>query len=1087
MRNKSHEANTAVAFLATLALVAPVFGESAHPVEPKTLDIRPQSVSSALRTFAEQTGMQLIFTESDIGSAATAGVSGNLSPHDALAALLRGTGLQFEITANNVIVVRRPQPLSQVQGVGGDAPSIDSGAAVNAQPSLSRADQADENEAASEDPGRPDADEEEVEAVQMPEILVRGSRSLNGDIRRTSDDIQPYVVFSAKSIERSQASNVEEFLRMRLPMNTEMRPLSQSDSRLGDTRSSINLRGLGQNQTLILVDGRRMPGVARYGGFEQPDINGIPIAAVERIEVLPSSASGIYGGSATGGVVNVILKRDYSGLEVGVNYGNTFDTIAGNRRVDLSGGLNFGGGNTRLSFAASHSDSQPLQAGDRDLAARSRALRMANDPLAFINEGIPLSSTTPNIRSANGSDLVLKDGTPLNSPVTFVPIGYTGGDGGAALVANAGHYNLEFPDDLRGTRATLLNAPTVNSVSATLRHEFTENFEAYLDTALLKNYGRAYSSVLPVRVLLPATAPNNPFTQRISVSFPTQGVSYTSNTESETLHSVAGAIARLPHEWSVNASYGWDRSRYQSKFIYGIDAAGFRSLSTGLPPPAPDTRPALDVLSGVQLDFAPYLSGAAGSDINGPNDSVLKIGQLRLSGPIFKLPGGSTVLSALLERRDEIARSAFAVQRSGIADDTIRYVFQPEQSQAVNSAYLEANAPIVSALNARPWLQNLELQASIRRDAYATHAAQGIDLPLVVPDRTPPPEDQLVRSTNDISSVDYTVGFRAAPIDDLTLRASYGTGFLPPAVSQIVPTSFLYDFGDEYAVDPKRGGDSPGASPVGIVPFTLLSDGNPALKPETSRSLSVGLILTPRFAPGLRLSVDYTKIKKANEITFINADFLLAHEDSFPGRVVRGPNLPGDDPSWAGPVIELNDTLVNLATSTVKAYDFQLEYTRRTERLGSFNLFSVATMQKELRQKPLPDGETFERVGVAGGPLKLSGSAGLAWSDGPWGASWNMQYFNSYCLKEECEFAPLQGSAKIPSVTYHDILLSYQIGEENAFKISLGVQNVFNQIPPILAEDRTAFPGGSYSPYGADPRLRRFSLTLRKTFGSSGR
>ena len=76
-----------------------------------------------------------------------------------------------------------------------------------------------------------------------------------------------------------------------------------------NTYSAINLRGLGTDETLILVDGRRMPGISLSGERLQPDINGIPLAAVERIEVLPSTAGGIYGGSAVGGVVNVIDTR----------------------------------------------------------------------------------------------------------------------------------------------------------------------------------------------------------------------------------------------------------------------------------------------------------------------------------------------------------------------------------------------------------------------------------------------------------------------------------------------------------------------------------------------------------------------------------------------------------------------------------------------------------------------------------------------------------------------------------------------------------------------------------------------------------
>src|SRR5262249_10456959 len=133
----------------------------------------------------------------------------------------------------------------------------------------------------------------------IPEILVEGSRSLNTDIRRSEDSPQPYVVFEREEIQRSQSINLGDFLSARLPMNTSAAQYSGFVNGASVT-SSVNLRGLGTNQTLILVDGRRMPGWSSQSTPSQADLNGIPLSAIERIEVLPSTAGGIYGGSATG-------------------------------------------------------------------------------------------------------------------------------------------------------------------------------------------------------------------------------------------------------------------------------------------------------------------------------------------------------------------------------------------------------------------------------------------------------------------------------------------------------------------------------------------------------------------------------------------------------------------------------------------------------------------------------------------------------------------------------------------------------------------------------------------------------------------
>src|SRR5207237_8614471 len=131
-----------------------------------------------------------------------------------------------------------------------------------------------------------------------------GSRSQNIDIRRTQNDAQPYVVFNSKDIERSGAATAEEFLKQRLTANSVTETASQGfDTPLGlngGGASAINLRGLGANETLVLIDGRRVAPsyVQALGG--QPDINGIPVSAIDRVEVLPTSASAIYGGVAMG-------------------------------------------------------------------------------------------------------------------------------------------------------------------------------------------------------------------------------------------------------------------------------------------------------------------------------------------------------------------------------------------------------------------------------------------------------------------------------------------------------------------------------------------------------------------------------------------------------------------------------------------------------------------------------------------------------------------------------------------------------------------------------------------------------------------
>src|SRR5690606_28410456 len=135
---------------------------------------------------------------------------------------------------------------------------------------------------------------------------------------------------------------------------------------------------------------------------------------------------------------------------------------------------------------------------------------------------------------------------------------------------------------------------------------------------------------------------------------------------------------------------------------------------------------------------------------------------------------------------------------------------------------------------------------------------------------------------------DYTLGLRYAPFASIALRASFSTGFLPPSVTQIAPRVY-YEGTAEPGMfglfDRRRGDEDLGEAGV---PFTFLIDGNPDLRPEQSRSFSAGIIFTPQFMPGLRLSVDYTRIRKDDEIqSILDWQYFLDHEEKFPDRIVR--------------------------------------------------------------------------------------------------------------------------------------------------------------------------------------------------------
>src|SRR5262249_42536634 len=152
-------------------------------------------------------------------------------------------------------------------------------------------------------------------------------------------------------------------------------------------------------------------------------------------------------------------------------------------------------------------------------------------------------------------------------------------------------------------------------------------------------------------------------------------------------------------------------------------------------------------------------------------------------------------------------------------------------------------------------------------------------------------------------------------------------------------------------------------------------------------------IFEPSFIDGLRVSVDYTRIEKTDEINGLQIQQLLDNEASFPAQVTRGPNLPGDQPGWAGPVTALDCRSQNLASTVVVAYGLQADYSLRTDNWGNWRFYAIASYQPEHSSQLISALAPINDAGFSGGPLRWRGNFGIDWDAGPWTAGWNAQYF----------------------------------------------------------------------------------------------
>lgn len=1032
-----------IALLFTAWCLAASAAESVKP-----FNIPAGDAETTLKLFTQQSGEQILYPPTRVTGIRTNTVRGDMTPGDALRALLRETELvAVQDRETGAYTIRRASPAQESKNAV-SRPAGDRAARV------------------------------EGGIIKLETFEVMGSKLLNMDIPRSRDDAQPYVIFDREAIDQSGTTNLEEFLKQRLTMNTSKSSASQFASNTTGNVSMVNLRGLGINQTLILIDGHRTASRAALGTPLQSDLNGIPLGAVERIEVLPTTASAIYGGTATGGVVNVILRRDYSGLEVRLNYNNTFSTDSAIRQVDFSGGITLENGRTNLLFSGSYSDANVLRVSDRDFLTRYSAAMIANAGGNYqaINAGInpPLGATT-NIRSSNGSNLVLKNGTALNSPITYVPFGYAGNssDGGAAFVTNAGKYNLLTADEAAsgGGRSAYGNAPVVESFMLTARREFTPWLQVFADGFFSRNKGRFPINSGFIATTIQPTAPNNPFQQAVTVRVPVLGNDTMNRVDTESRRFVGGVIVDLPRGWKAEADFGWSRAEDESFAGPALNTSATLGVASG----------GIDVLrdlNAYRVDWSQYQFPGPFLSYLTPNTSVTKDLTIRASGPVWQLPGGNVQLSGLLEHLTDDFEETIGRQINAAGSV---YIVAPSRSQSFDSAYLETTLPFFSAKNRRTGIEDLHLQVGVRHDEYevngATSTLTGIGSI---------PSTAVSRSTTRTDSDNFLVALGYSPLSEVSFRASYGTGFLPPTVNQVLPGTLSQPVSGANLVDLRRGNTSVGS-------YQVLQGGNPGIRSEESKSWSAGVIFTPTALDGFRASLDYTRIEKDHNITAMTPQQVIDNESVFPDRVTRGPKLPGDPADWAGPITLLNGTLVNLSKAKVEAFDVQLDYSRPTT-LGDFSGFFLATWQTSYETQLLPSTPTVENVGIGNFPLDFKGTAGLTWKLQHWTAGWTVQMFDSYLTADPslASSGPViqrQGNGgRVPRQYYHNVFLRYRFGGEGAgtwiatvlgnSELTVGVRNIFNEDPPL---DAASLTQGYTSGYG-DARLASYYVSFLRRF-----
>ncbi|MDB6126161.1 MAG: hypothetical protein JWM35_57, partial [Verrucomicrobia bacterium] len=908
----------------------------------------------------------------------------------------------------------------------------------------------------------------------------------------TIDDVQPYYIFNAKTIDQSGATNVEDFLKQRLTMNTVSLSNSQRaiNNSFGNT-SSVNLRGLGTDKTLILVNGRRSAGVSNRGIDGQPDLNGIPLASIESIEVMPSSAAGIYGGNALGGVVNVILKKNYVGGEVRLTYDNTFDTDAARRTASINYGLALEGGKTHVVLGASWSDANDLLAQDRlgpILAAR--ATIQQNLPSFFATANVPILGATPNIGPASAAQttLTLKNGVVLPSNRTFIspgtPANISRADLYAMLIRNAGAWNFDLAPTAQEPGLLLpFDSPAkVRSISAGVRRQMMERLEFFADFSWNENSTRQVSTPIGTGALVPFTSPASPFTTDVNVTFPAMiAVPYTSR--SVTRSFTLGAIAQLPWSWTGEFDYTWTKQWLDTSLVSLDATATFNDRNSGAINPFVDT---------VQfLDLSKYVISAPFEGITDLDDFAL-----RGSGPLFHLPWGVPTLTLGLEHRITKVPTSIYDSRSPVATTTSFRFRYFERNSTTDSGYAELLVPVVKK-DWLPLVHAFDLQFAGRREVYTTDTGtftvrENYALPTPTYVYTGVTRNGAPYfSQTAFSSTDYTAGLKYQPVPELTFRASRGTAFLPPTSTQLSPNNNPSTT-TTTVFDPVTGAN---------VAVTTVAGGNPGLIPQHSKSTNAGVIWEPTWPvlKGLRLNVEYYKIEQFDAIAPLTAVQIVAAGSLYADRITRDAN---------GKITQVNISNLNLYHLVTEGWDLSGDYTLKTD-MGIFNLGAVGSIIDHLKTQFSPTLPEYEAAGynpAENGAPRYKSNVRLTWEARHWSAGWAVRYFGTYKVQGAVggpnsrqsanggvfsNYIAAQGSDTVGSQMYHDAFAGYTFGRvtTSRFKgenfldglaLQVGVRNVFNKVPPL---DVNILGSSAFylSPFG-DMRLRSYWVSVRKTF-----
>src|SRR6056297_157096 len=909
----------------------------------------------------------------------------------------------------------------------------------------------------------------------LEEIVVTGSRIRQNPL----EERVPIQTLNAEDIERSGLTSLGDLLGRLTSSGSPLTTKFNSSGNfgfppggggIGAGAATVDLRNLGAKRVLVLVDGLRWVSESSASGVGTAvDLNSIPLSIIDRIEVLEDGASAIYGSDAIAGVVNVITKRDFEGLEVST-YVGSYDESGATQEHTLTIGASGDRSHSILSVGYTR---QNEIAADR--------FEISATPIPFVTTGAGGSSGTPQGRFV------------FSDPNTGTVIDCTVNDGvggipdydPASPCAGDDFNPFDTGDRFNFAQYNLALTPSERiNIFGMAEYEFTPNVRAFVKGSFVNRQSVNQAAPEPLfigpdagngnrldTISVDVTNPFNPFGFTLNsdpdagpVNFifagrrPIEGGARVFRQDVNTMYLASGLVGEFTFGgrefyWDVNGIYSKNRADQIKNGGYNS-----RNIQQALGP--------VDECTGdcVPLNFF----GGQGADGSGTitQEMIDFIGftqkdvseqelidySANLAGSILDLPAGELGFAAGFEHRKK--DGFFQPDAVVVAGNSAGVPSSPTSgSFTVDEFYAEVRVPILADV---PGARMLDFSAAARSSDYSTFGSD--------------------------TTTKFSVNWR--PLDDLLFRATFGEGFRAPSIGELFGSESRFDQTLEDPCSDLLGlqGGTPASQQVvdncvalGVPgdgsyaqfnpQISVTTGGNRNLEPETSDSYTYGLVYAPMWVDdvdwmdNLSFELTYWKYELEQAIQAIDAQVQI---DSC--VTTLDPTLcSGIQRTPSGVINDFSNQLTNIGGIDTDGWDFTVNWRSRDTDLGQFGVTWANTFVSEFTEI-IPTATGFAEVSREGtedgdperGWPEWRYNLIVDWTYGDWGVSWTARFIDE--LTETCPdsviglgFCSDEANAQneLESTMYHDIQATYRPGFfEDNLEISAGIKNAFDEDPP---------------------------------------